>query len=74
MINILCWQILFEDHPPRSRTRDWPDVESLREPGVRNEPPGQPHRGGGDRLQLHYLYQLQICRYVDIIDIVDLVV
>ena len=53
-------------------SRHWPDVEPLREPRVRNKPPGQPHRRGGDRLQLHYLYQLQICR-VDIVDIVDII-
>ena len=35
-----------------------PDVEALCEPCVRNEPPGDPHRGRADRLELHDLNEL----------------
>ena len=35
-----------------------PDVEALSKPCVSNEPPGDPHRGRADRLELHDLNEL----------------
>ena len=35
-----------------------PDIEALSKPCVSNEPPGDPHRGRADRLELHDLNEL----------------